>query len=295
MSLSVTISADDIAGAFAPYVLNEYARDDPEWEAIIERLERKEARRFDRRERNERSARDRSRVEQQYASIWSRSVDDHLAGRPAAFEWSRGAYMARSIGRKRVHQLLLIKVLEAIRPRTVLEVGCGNGLNLLQLACHFPEMALAGLELTSAGIDAARDLLRGRELHAGAVSFFPGSVRDAQAGSRVRLQRGDAAHLPYRSGAFDVIYTVLALEQMESIRHHVLTELRRVASRYVVMIEPFYELNAEGLRRHYIESNDYFDARINSLPDFGLRPVFTLSDIPNKVLFHVGLVVAELM
>ena len=294
MTLNVTISADEIDGAFAPYVLNEYARDDPEWEEIMARLERKEARRFDRRERNERAGRDRSRIEQQYASIWSRSVDEHLAGRPAAFEWSRGTYMARSIGRKRVHQLLLIKVLEAIRPRTVLEVGCGNGLNLLQLACHFPEIALAGLELTPAGVDAARELLRDPQLHAGAVSFFPGSVRDAQAGSRVRLQRGDAAQLPYRSGAFEVIYTVLALEQMESIRQQVLTELRRVASRYVVMIEPFYELNVEGLRRQYIESNQYFDARINSLPDFGLRPVFTLSDIPNKVLFHVGLVVAEL-
>jgi SAM-dependent methyltransferase len=295
MSLNVTISADEIAGAFAPYVLNEYARDDPEWQAIVARLERKEARRFERREQNQRSARDRSRVEEQYASIWSRSVDEHLAGRPAAFEWSRGAYMARSIGRKRVHQLLLIKVLEAIRPRMVLEVGCGNGLNLLQLACHFPEITLAGLELTEAGIDAARDLLRGGQLHAGAVSFFPGSLRDAHAGSRVRLQRGDAAQLPYRSGAFDVICTVLALEQMESIRQDVLTELRRVASRYVVMIEPFYELNADGLRRHYIESNQYFDARIDSLSDFGLRPVFAISDIPNKVLFHVGLVVAELM
>jgi ubiquinone/menaquinone biosynthesis C-methylase UbiE len=293
MSLNVTISPDEIAGAFAPYVLNEYARDDPEWQAIVARLERKEARRFERRERNERSARDRSRVEQQYASIWSRSVDEHLAGRPAAFEWSRGTYMARSIGRKRVHQLLLIKVLEAIRPGTVLEVGCGNGLNLLQLACHFPEITLAGLELTPAGIAAARDLLKGRQLHPGTVSFFPGSLRDAQAGSRVRLQRGDAAQLPYQNAAFDVICTVLALEQMESIRHTVMTELRRVASRYVVMIEPFYELNTGGLRRQYIETNEYFDARINELPDFGLRPVFVLSDIPNKVLFHVGLVVAE--
>jgi hypothetical protein len=72
-----------------------------------------------------------------------------------------------------------------------------------------------------------------------------------------------------------------------------LKELRRVASRYVVMIEPFQELNATGIRRHYIESNHYFDARIESLSTYGLTPVLTLDDMPNKVLFHVGLVVAE--
>jgi len=293
MGLSVTISADDIDRVFAPYVLQQYAPEDPDWQSIVGRLERKEARRLEQRGGTNVAARDRARVEQQYASIWSRSVDEHLEGRPTAFEWSRGAYMARSIARKRVHQLLLLKVLESVRPRTVLEVGCGNGLNLLQLACHFPDVAFAGLELTTAGIHAARDLLKGPDLHPGAVSFFPGSIRDASARGRVHLVRGDASQLPYGSGAVDVIYTVLALEQMESIRDAVLKELRRVASRYVVMIEPFQELNATGIRRHYIESNHYFDARIESLSTYGLTPVLTLDDMPNKVLFHVGLVVAE--
>jgi ubiquinone/menaquinone biosynthesis C-methylase UbiE len=276
-------------------VVKAYASDDPEWQATVARLERKEARRFERRDRTDDVPRDRARVEQQYASIWSRSVDEHLAGRETVFEWSRGAYLARSSARKRVHQLLLLNVLESIRPRTVLEVGCGNGLNLLQLACHFSDIAFFGLELTAAGIGAARQLLRSPELHPGAVSFFPGSIRDADARRRVQLVCGDASHLPYPSGAFDVIYTVLALEQMESIRDAVLCELRRVASRYVVMIEPFHELNPEGIRRQYIESNHYFDARIESLPTFGLNPVFMVHDIPNKVLFHVGLVVAELV
>ena len=31
------------------------------------------------------------------------------------------------------------------------------------------------------------------------------------------------------------------------------------------MIEPFHELNSTGIRRHYIESNQYFDAQIESL------------------------------
>lgn len=295
MSLDLTISPEEICRAFDPYVVQRYSPEDPEWRAIVSRLERKEQRRFDRFRRNELPPRDRSRIEEQYGVIWSRGLDEQLAGRPTAFEWSHGTCVARSIARKRVHQLLVLKTLEAIAPRSVLEVGCGNGFNLLLLSSHFPDIAFTGLELTEAGVHAARDLLWRSELSSAAAEFFVGSVREPHASRRVRLHRGTGAQLPYRSGAFDVIYTVLALEQMELIRDAVLQELRRVASRYVVMIEPFHELNAEGVRRHYIASNQYFDARIDSLARFGLRPVVTFSDLPQKVLFHAGLVVAELI
>jgi ubiquinone/menaquinone biosynthesis C-methylase UbiE len=295
MGLDVKISADAIERAFAPYVLQRFGADDPEWRAIVARLERKEQRRYDRFRRSELPPRDRGRVEQQYRVIWSRSLDEQLAGRPTAFEWSRGTCLARSIARKRVHQLVLLDTLEAIAPRTVLEVGCGNGFNLMLLSSHFPDIRFGGLELTEAGARAARGLLWDAALPTAAAEFFVGSIRDRLAPRRVHMVRGTGAQLPYRDRAFEVIYTILALEQMESIRDAVLKELRRVASRYVVMIEPFQELNAEGMRRHYIASNQYFDARIDTLSKFGLRPVVTYTDLPQKVLFHAGLVVAELV
>jgi SAM-dependent methyltransferase len=294
LGLPIHISADDIEAAFAPYVLQQFAPDSPDWTETIERLARKEQKRFERFLRNELPARDRARVETQYDAIWKRDLDDELIGRPAWFEWSRGSYLAHSAGRKHIHLLMLVRVLDAIAPHTVLEVGCGNGLNMLLLSAHFPQIAFTGLELTEAGVTAARLLLhRVDGVPANAARFFRHDIRDHAAPGRVRLQRGTAAQLPYRDGAFDVVYTVLALEQMESIRDAVLSEVRRVARRYVVMIEPFQELNADGLRRHFIASNHYFDARIDALHRFGLHPSFTYADIPNKVLFHVGLVVAE--
>jgi SAM-dependent methyltransferase len=295
MSLDLTISHDELRRAFDPYVLQQYDFDHPEWRALVDRLTRKEQRRFDRFQRNELPPRDRTRIEEQYDVIWNRTLDEQIEGRPTPFEWSQSAFIARSSARKRVHQLLLVKALTAMAPRSVLELGCGNGLNLLLLSSHFPDVAFTGLELTAAGTRAAHNLLWRRQLPAAAADFFAGSVRDSQAPRRVRLTRGTGAHLPYRDATFDVIYTVLALEQMELIRDAVLHELRRVASRYVVMIEPFHELNAEGIRRHYIASNQYFDARIDSLPRFGLRPVLTFSDLPQKVQFHAGLVIAEPM
>lgn len=52
--------------------------------------------------------------------------------------------------------------------------------------------------------------------------------------------------------------------------------------------------NAEGMRHHYIVGNQYFDASLDEFETAGLKPVFVLDDIPNKVSFHVGLVVAEI-
>ena len=292
--LPLDISADDIDAAFAPYVIQRYAPGDPEWTSVVDRLARKEQKRFERLLRGDVPRRDRARVEAQYDAIWKRGLDEELQGRPSWFEWSRGSYLAHSAARKRIHLLMLLRVFDAIAPKTALEVGCGNGLNLLLLSAHYPRIAFSGLELTDAGIRAARALLHGGGgVPARAAQFFVGGIADPQAPTRVDLQRGTAAQLPYRNGAFEVVYTVLALEQMESIREAALREVRRVASRYVVMIEPFQELNADGLRRQFIASSHYFDARIDALHESGLRPVFTLTDIPNKVLFHVGLVVAD--
>src|SRR5437868_11427958 len=103
MGPALTISADEIDRAFAPYVIQQYATDDPEWQSIVARLERKQQRRFDQFGRNELPARDRTLVEQQYDEVWSRSLEEQLAGRPTPFEWSRGAYVAHSSVRKRVH------------------------------------------------------------------------------------------------------------------------------------------------------------------------------------------------
>ena len=43
------------------------------------------------------------------------------------------------------------------------------------------------------------------------------------------------------------------------------------------------------------EARVRLDARIDALSRFGLRPVITLTDLPQKVQFHVGLVVAEVV
>jgi hypothetical protein len=49
------------------------------------------------------------------------------------------------------------------------------------------------------------------------------------------------------------------------------------------------------MRRRYITASDYFDARVDELRSYGLEPVFVMNDVPNKVSFHVGLVVCRVV
>ncbi|MEZ5860803.1 MAG: class I SAM-dependent methyltransferase [Geminicoccaceae bacterium] len=61
------------------------------------------------------------------------------------------AFFATDVGGTRFRQLMLIRAIELTRPRSVRGIGCGNGINLILLACRFPEVSFTGLELTEAG------------------------------------------------------------------------------------------------------------------------------------------------
>ena len=58
----------------------------------------------------------------------------------------------------------------------------------------------------------------------------------------------------------DLVFSVQALEQMESIRERALSEMARVSRKYVVMFEAFRDWNATGLHRDCIVGKNYFQA-----------------------------------
>jgi len=118
-------------------------------------------------------------------------------------------------------------------------------------------------------------------------------LRDLRAHREVFFSQANAVALPFADHSSDLVVTVLALEQMEEIRARALSEIARVAGRFVLMIEPFRDWNADGHRRDYIVANDYFSAAVWDLKEFGLDPVAVYADIPNKLSFAVGLVLAR--
>ena len=196
-------------------------------------------------------------------------------------------------GGARVRLYLLSKVIERLRPRKVLEVGSGNGLNLLLLASRFPEVSFAGVELTPQGLAAARSIQALDCLPPNLHRFAPFEIFSDQGIKAVDFIEASAADLPLEAGSFDLVYTSLALEQMEQIRESALSEIARVTCGHAFFCEPFGDVNAGPMPSRYVYLRDYFRGRVEDLTRYGLEPLWATSDFPHKITLRAAAVLAR--
>ena len=295
------VSAEELARLFEPFVAPSASPHDPDWHTEFERRKGKILRRYLKRkflgwlpalQRRE------ATVLEEYSRAWDQiDFNSYRVHGPlyrvSPWEWRGHKMLASDIGATRVRQLLLIRALEKLNPASVLEVGCGNGINLLLLACAFPAVAFAGIELTAEGWLAATQFQELPALPKHMREFAPFPLRDPSAFRRIGFHQGTAAHLPFADGEFDLVFTVLALEQMEQVRDQALKELSRVARHHVFMIEPFREVNDSGWARRNVLGLDYFRGRIADLRNYGLSPVLATDDFPQETFLKSCAVLAE--
>ncbi len=293
------ISREEIGGLFAPFVSRTYAAKDAEWRRLImgkrlsvgvKCLKRKLLGWLPAFQRTPKY------VEQFYGQ---KVVDydsyslDAPGPKSSLWEWGEERMQASNRGATRVRQLFLIRFLEMLRPRRVLEVGAGDGINLILLACYFPDVEFTGIDLSQPRWQGARRLQELPELPKHIQAYAPLPLKDPTAFRRIRFHQGSATELPFASNSFDLVTTVLALEQMERVRDQALGEVARVAARDVLMIEPFRDLNESGLPRQYIVGQDYFQARIADLRNYGLDPQLATAEFPQEVFLRACAVLAR--
>jgi ubiquinone/menaquinone biosynthesis C-methylase UbiE len=190
--------------------------------------------------------------------------------------------LADNRGGKRLRLVFAMRVLDRLQPASVLEIGCGSGLNTFVLAARYPRTTFCGLELAASGVEMARSVQRLAELPLPLQSFSPRAPVDLTAHRRIEFRQGSAAELPFEANAFDLVLTSTALEQMEGIRDRALREIARVTKRHALLIEPFADVNERGVARSYVRSQGYFRGRVAELPSYGLDPVLVYSDFPQK-------------
>jgi SAM-dependent methyltransferase len=242
--------------------------------------------------------RNQARIIAEYDGQWRKKGFDRyrpadLKGAGGPWTWGDFRFSLSNEAGAAVRLLYLEQAIGALRPRTVLEVGCGNGLNLHLLACRFPHIEFTGVEAAPQGCLAGQ-----RVAHAGVLpqdlrDFAPFAIEDDRAVAGVRIIQGSGAALPFPDRRFDVVMTSLALEQMEEIRERALAEVVRVSAEHVLMLEPFREVNARGLRRAYVCAYDYFQGRIADLPRYGLEVASIVTDMPHKAWLGTALVTAR--
>ena len=293
--LPLMIDHDAIEEAFLPFLLDGQAGRRA-WRSDYARRRRRALMRMVKRILGLKS-RDKKAIQAEYAEAWGAGHGkyDVDAGprKPAAWKWNDRKLALDGMAAARLRAPLLAAVIDRLAPKKVLEVGCGNGINLFSLAGHFPDVAFTGIDLTPAGIEAAKKVQAGATLPPQLAQYIPLEVADPKAFKRIAFMQGSAAELPFADGEFDLVYTVLAVEQMERIRDSALAEIVRVSRGHVLMLEPFRDTNAKGMRRLYALSRNYFRGSIQGLERFGLEPLWATDDFPQEAFLGSPLVLAQ--
>lgn len=237
-------------------------------------------------------------VKNEYERIWTSydwpSSDASANGhRPTLARWADEFLVLRNGALDRMELDRICAAIEHLRPRSMLEVGCGVGRNLLVLSAMYPDIRFAGLELSDAGIATARSVQAEDRLPDVLATFCPRQVKDVTAHKRIAFTQGNARDLPFGDGSFDVVFSRLALEQMDPIKDEVLAGMRRVVSDAAVFAEPFVDCNASGLQDLMRRAKNYFSLSVAGLADYGFAPEACFFDWPHKIKQCTGLVVAR--
>ncbi len=137
----------------------------------------------------------------------------------AAATYDAAAVLHREVGTRMESRLDYIK----IQPAAILDAGCGTGAAVAALAARYTGARIVALDFALPMVSAARARARGgRSL---LRRLLPSSL--AGAGSAPWFVCGDMSALPLRSGAFDLVWSNLALQWMNDLPR-VIGEARRV-------------------------------------------------------------------
>ncbi len=162
------------------------------------------------------------------------------------------------------------------RPVRVLEVGCGNGTNLVLLRETLNvDVELAGIDISPSRIEVGREHWKERLAD---VDLSVTSATDLSA---------------YSDDYFDLVYSICALEQITFRIHEVVSEMKRVARDSVVCVEPVYEYGNDTQRPYNIV-NDQCRTVLSDMKSCGLGvEEHGLMPILHNPLNPVGLVVGR--
>ena len=87
------------------------------------------------------------------------------------------------------------------------------------------------------------------------------------------LARADASKLPFSDNSFDMVYTANCLEQVPELFLKSVSELVRVSSGIVVIIEPSFEFGSNS-SKNYIFKKGYTKIKANHFKKLNLKPIY---------------------
>lgn len=162
--------------------------------------------------------------------------------------------------------------LKALHAKTILEVGTGEATNLCDIVLRCDkEVQFSGLELSLSRLLYAQKFADMQKVD---IDFVCGNM----------------FALPYENNSFDVVLLIHCLESNTGKEKEALKELLRVAGKYIILLEPSYELGNEETKRH-IKKLDYISNLQQTLQELNLKviknEIFRISSLDNNTAITI--------
>jgi 2-polyprenyl-3-methyl-5-hydroxy-6-metoxy-1,4-benzoquinol methylase len=135
----------------------------------------------------------------------------------------------------------------------ILEVGCGNCINLTMLSnIYGSKIELTGLDISEKRIQVAKE-------------FYPEELKNINL-----FATSITAKTHFKSNEFDLVYSMFCIEQIAFETKLAVTEMHRLTSNLLIFIEPVIE-NANFLQKLYIINSDICRILLKSIQELGYK------------------------
>jgi ubiquinone/menaquinone biosynthesis C-methylase UbiE len=172
----------------------------------------------------------------------------------------------------------LAKIIEPINDvRSLMEVGVGEATTLSTLVKHLKHTppTILGFDISWSRLKFAKELLGDRDI------------------KNVNLFTADLFEIPLLDNSVDVVYTSHSIEPNGGREEEALKELYRVAKKYLILLEPSYELGSDEARLR-MEKHRYVTQLYSTAKKLGYKIVeHRLFDYTANALNPTGLMIIE--
>lgn len=207
--------------------------------------------------------------------------------------WKDRRILLDENGIARLRGAIIAAVIRKLKPRRVLDIGCGDGIYPFLLAGAFPDIEFTGIELSEGGHKAAMDLQALPALPDHLARYNPLEQLEPEAYKRIKFVHGDACAMPFAPGEFDLAFTVGAIAQMKPVKDAAMREISRVTGGHLLTLEMFRDVNHGLWRRLNLVARDFTSDAISDLQAYQFEPIWATADFPQDALIGTALVLSR--